>query len=96
MRIPGKLITPPDDAAARLARAAERGTWPIRRFLTHDAPSPDLTATTSPAERLAMVQRLTLDAWAMSGRPLPSYGRADMPGRVIRPPAEPPSRDAAD
>ncbi len=32
-----------------------------------------------------MMWRLALDAWAVSGRPLPTYSRSEMPGRVIRP-----------
>jgi hypothetical protein len=32
-----------------------------------------------------MVERLSLDAWAMTGRPLPSYTRDQMPVCVIRP-----------
>jgi hypothetical protein len=38
----------------------------------------------TPGERVAMVWQITLDAWASSGRPLPEYTRAEIPGRVIR------------
>ena len=40
-----------------------------------------------PAACVAMVWALTLDAWAASGQPIPTYARADAPGRVIRPAA---------
>lgn len=30
-------------------------------------------------ERLAAVAELTLEAWRLSGRPLPTYSRATMP-----------------
>jgi hypothetical protein len=39
----------------------------------------------SPDERIAMVAILTRSQWELSGEPLPSYTRATMPGKVIRP-----------
>ncbi len=68
----------------RRARAAHRGSWPIRRYALGMEPGDNLSATTTPEERLAMVWTLTIDAWAMMGRELPSYARSEMPGRVIR------------
>jgi hypothetical protein len=70
---------------ARRARAAARRQWPIRGYRLGEEPGEDLSATTTAAERMAMVWRLSLDAWAMTGRPLPNYRREDTPGRVIRP-----------
>ncbi|WP_156427964.1 hypothetical protein [Thiohalocapsa sp. ML1] len=32
-----------------------------------------------------MLWRLTLDAWALTGRPWPDYPRTAAPGRVVRP-----------
>jgi hypothetical protein len=32
-----------------------------------------------------MVWRITIDSWVLSGRSWPSYDRAHMPGRVLRP-----------
>ena len=29
--------------------------------------------------------QLALDAWALTGQPLPDYDRASIPGRLIRP-----------
>jgi len=66
-------------------RAAARRGWQIRRFERHRQPADDLSRTTTPAERIAIVWQLTLDAWAMSGEPLPDYTRDRMPGRLIRP-----------
>jgi len=63
-----------DDAAR-----SERGGWPVRRFRLGDEPGDDLSNTTSAAERVAMVWRLTLDAWAASGRPFPEYSREHTP-----------------
>jgi hypothetical protein len=66
-------------------RPKDRSGWPIRRFRLGEEPSEDLSSTTTPEERLDMVWRLTLDAWASQGLPMPSYTREAMPGRVIRP-----------
>jgi hypothetical protein len=67
-----------DAAQRRLARAA----WPIRRTRLGDDESPVVDAT--PSERVAMVHVLTMDAWAMSGQPLPDYARSAAPGRIVR------------
>jgi hypothetical protein len=42
-------------------------------------PGDDLHATTSAAERVAMVWPLTLEAWELSGRDLPRYSREQVP-----------------
>jgi len=76
-----------DPQSARAARAAARGSWPIRRFRLGEEPVDDLRATTTAAERLAMVEQLTLEAWKLAGKPLPTYARHETPIRVIRPPA---------
>ena len=39
---------------------------------------------TTPEERLAMMGTLSRDAWLLAGRTLPTYGRSEMPGRVLR------------
>jgi hypothetical protein len=39
----------------------------------------------TPEERLASMWQLALDAWSYTGNPLPSYDRAAIPGRLIRP-----------
>lgn len=48
-----------------------RGDWPVRVYRLGEEPGDDLSATTTPEERIAMVWQLTLDAWAMAGRELP-------------------------
>ena len=45
----------------------------------------DLSAFTTPEQRVAMVWELTRGAWALSGRPMPTYARAEMPVRMVRP-----------
>jgi|UPI0007322F6F hypothetical protein len=76
---------PPDHDTARAARAAARRAWPVQRHRLGEEPGEDLSATTTAAERMAMVWQLTLDAWALTGRPWPDYPRTAAPGRVIRP-----------
>jgi hypothetical protein len=58
---------------------ADRGHWPVRVFRLGEEPSDDLSSTTSPEERLAMVWTLTLEAWSLSGRDYPEYARAQTP-----------------
>jgi hypothetical protein len=71
------------DPEARRQRAAARASWPIHRT-TLGAPDSE-RVDASLGERVAMVYELTLAAWAMSGRPMPTYRRSEMPGRVLRP-----------
>ena len=71
-----------EDDVAR--RRAARAAWPLRVFKLGSEPTEDLSATTTVAERLAMMWPLALDAFALAGQPLPTYTRSDMPGRVIR------------
>ena len=50
--------------------------------LGHEPPD-DLTPTTTLEERLAMMRPLALAAWSVAGLKVPSYGRDEMPGRLI-------------
>jgi hypothetical protein len=72
-----------------VSRAAARSSWPVRRFRLGEEPGDDLSAFTTPLERLAMMEGLAREAWALTGRPLPDYRRADAPVRV-RPLGAPP------
>jgi hypothetical protein len=72
------------DEEARRARAAARADWPVRKVDLRAADDEDLSDTTTAEERLAMMERLALDAWASTGQPFPTYLRAAMPGRVLR------------
>jgi len=71
------------EADARAARAEARRRWAGRVTAPSAAPD-ELLLGRSPSERVAMVWALTLDAWAMTGRPLPSYRRSEAPGRIVR------------
>ncbi|MBL8923753.1 MAG: hypothetical protein JNJ54_33165 [Myxococcaceae bacterium] len=67
-------------------RRAARASWPgLKTNLQEAAGAEDLSATTSPEQRLAMMWELARGAWALTGQPMPDYARANMPGRVIRP-----------
>jgi hypothetical protein len=55
----------------------------MRRVALEDERAPDVSGLT-PSERVAMVWRLTLDAWAFRGEPIPSYARGESPGRIVR------------
>jgi len=68
---------------ARRARAAVRKDWPIRVYKLGEEPPEDLSATTTAAERLAMMWPLALQAWAFTGKPLPTYTRAETPIRIV-------------
>jgi hypothetical protein len=47
-------------------------------------PSDDLSATTTPEQRLATMWPLALEAFSLLGRPLPDYRRADIPVALRR------------
>ena len=70
---------------ARVARRTSRARWPVRKFRLEDARGPDLSATTTAEERLAMMWPLACEAWSLAGRAIPDYPRDRMPVRVIRP-----------
>jgi len=44
----------------------------------------ELLADTTASERLGLMWRLALDAWASAGEPIPDYPRSEAPARVIR------------
>jgi hypothetical protein len=68
----------------RDARVAARARWPIRVVPLSTAVRDDLSLVTTAEERLTMMWELTLDAWAVAGRTVPTYSRGDTPVRIIR------------
>ena len=74
----------------REARRAARAHWPVRKFRLGAEPGPDLSATTTAEERLAMMWPLAREAWILAGRSIPDYPRNRTPIRVIRPDDERP------
>ncbi len=67
------------------ASDSSRRPWPVRLYRLGDEPGDDLSAVSTPEERLAMVAELSRRMWELTGRPAPSYSRPGMPGRVFRP-----------
>jgi hypothetical protein len=49
-----------------------------------EEPSDDISAVSTPEERLAMLIELSQRMWALTGLPIPSYSRSAMPGRIVR------------
>jgi len=70
-----------DEAARKRARAK----WPGALTTLARQSDAAIVRHGTPGERVAMVWQVTLDVWASSGRPLPSYERANMPGQLFRP-----------
>ena len=83
-----------DSEVAREQRRAARARWPIARFRLGEEPPDDLAETTTPAERIAMMWPLAVEAWTLAGRPLPVYDRTNMPARMFSPGTCPPDDDA--
>ena len=84
-----------DPREAQERRRAARATWPIARFRLGEEPPEDLSAVTTPAERIAMMWFLAEVAWKMAGRPWPRYDRRNIPARLFRPGTLPPDDDDA-
>ncbi len=63
-------------------RAEARSAWPVRRT-SNEAQSDDLSAQTTPTERIAMMWPLALEAWRLAGRPIPDYARHETPIRRL-------------
>lgn len=68
-------------AAARRARA--RSSWPVLVVSLRDQPGDDLSASTTLAERIAMMRPLAETAWRFAGLPLPRYSRRRIPVRLV-------------
>ena len=78
--------SPPDSEAARAARPdVRRRTWTLRVYRLGEEPRDDLSAVTTAEQRFEMVGELTAWCWELGQRAFPSYVRAEMPVRVIRP-----------
>jgi len=69
--------------AERKARAkARRARITLHKALL-GAVEHDLSPISGPAA-VSLVHRLSLEAWSLSGRQLPSYTRAEIPVRFVR------------
>jgi hypothetical protein len=67
----------------------------VRKFKLGEEPSDDLSETTTAAERLAMMWPLAVQAWALAGKPLPTYERSNIPIRIYRNGERPPDDDVS-
>jgi hypothetical protein len=61
-----------------------RRSWPVRRYRLGEEPGDDLSATTTPEERLRMLGALSAEAWALTGKAVAKYARHDIP--IVRRP----------
>jgi len=77
------------------SRRRGRANWPVAKYRLGEEPTDDLSDVTTPAERVAMMDELAQSAWLAAGRPLPSYARSNMPGRLFRPGTPRPDDDDA-
>ncbi len=68
----------------RERRRLARRWWPVRKFRLGSEPSDDLSDSTTAERRLEMMWPMALEAWSLSGRPLPAYTRSETPVRVLR------------
>lgn len=66
-------------------RAAARANWPVKRYRLGEEPGDDLSASTTPQERIAMMWPLAVEAWRAAGRSIPTYDRRNLPGQLFRP-----------
>ncbi|MEO7683079.1 MAG: hypothetical protein ABIU86_04015 [Gemmatimonadaceae bacterium] len=67
-----------------MSGSKERSSLRARIFPLGGEPSDDLSACTTVEERLQMVTALSAEAWALSGRPLPTYQRPEIPIVIVR------------
>jgi hypothetical protein len=79
MRWGRTAILTPVKPTDREARAALRKTWPGGKYRLGEEPGANLRRRTTAEERLAMMWPLALDAWGLSGRPIPRYARHETP-----------------
>lgn len=75
---------------AESSRTTDRHKWLVRRFMLGSQPGDDLSAETTPEQRLEMMWPLAVEAWTLTGAALPNYTRRHTPVRAV--PAAPPSR----
>lgn len=71
--------TPPPSDEVRRSRG------PIRVFRLGEEPGDDLSAETTPEERIELVWELTRRMWELAGATAPPVPREHLPVRIIRP-----------
>jgi hypothetical protein len=68
--------------STKAERRAARRDWPVVKTTLSEQTRAAQPVT--PEAGLAMMWQLALDAWAMTGKPLPKYSRAEAPVRCFR------------
>lgn len=68
----------------RNARRSSRASWPVRKLALGDEGPGAGRIAGSAAYLFGVAWQLSLEAWRLSGRELPSYERSEMPVKVIR------------
>jgi hypothetical protein len=68
----------------RAERARARNNWAIRRTALGE-PEISLLGITTPAQRIAMMWPLAVEAYQVAARGIPSFEWPQAPSRVIRP-----------
>jgi hypothetical protein len=66
-----------------MSTRADRSRLQARIFPLGHEPAEDLSDTTTPSERLAMVWDLSREAWALTGLPVPNYERHQIPITMV-------------
>lgn len=59
------------------------GAWSARVYRLGEEPGEDVSSGTTAEQRLGMVWELTARMWLLTGRPLPTYVRSEMPIVVV-------------
>ena len=62
----------------------DRKAWPVRVYRLGEEPPDDLRATTTAEQRLAMMWPLAVEAFSLSGKPMPDYRRVEAPVALRR------------
>lgn len=73
-----RMSSPPD-----APMPSPRANWPVRILAHGEETGDDLSASTTPEERIEMVWDLSRRMWLLTGRPLPHTARKDLPVRII-------------
>jgi hypothetical protein len=66
-----------------MSARSDRSNLQVKVFPLGGEPGEDLSATTTPSERLAMVAALSEEAWVLTGIPMPHYLRQQIPIRKV-------------
>ena len=65
--------------------AVRRANSPLMVYRLGEEPGDDLSLSTTPEERIALVWELTRRMWTLTGKPSLGLARDRLPIRVVRP-----------